>query len=188
MIGGNFGVCGKLHALDWLFFLGYIPFLELRLVLKLSNVLCVTLCTVLYVVRAFSHQASTAFWASAMPILSVQTHVGLLYPMDHTMGIGLILPNTRLMLKSKPAWFSRHWHLVWMGLQCEQGGDDTESIFFFRFELSILELLDKFARKLLFVCYVVNLACSTQSVCSLYLVNMYSSHLLCVQYLRNSLW
>ena len=38
MTEGNFWGCGKLHALDWLFFLGYVPFLELRLVLKLSNI------------------------------------------------------------------------------------------------------------------------------------------------------
>ncbi len=29
MTEGNFGGCGKLHALDWMFFLGYVPFLEL---------------------------------------------------------------------------------------------------------------------------------------------------------------
>ncbi len=36
MTEGNFGRCGKLHVWDWQFFLGYVPFLELRLVLKLS--------------------------------------------------------------------------------------------------------------------------------------------------------
>ncbi len=34
---GNFWGCAKFHALDWLFFLGYVPFLKLHLVLKLSN-------------------------------------------------------------------------------------------------------------------------------------------------------
>ncbi len=38
MTEGNLWGCGKLHALDWLFFLGYVPFLKLRLVLKLSIV------------------------------------------------------------------------------------------------------------------------------------------------------
>ncbi len=37
MTEGNFGRCGKLHTLDWLFFLGYVPFPELRFMLKLSN-------------------------------------------------------------------------------------------------------------------------------------------------------
>ena len=37
MTEGNFWGCGKMHALDWLFFLGYVPFLELRFMLKLSN-------------------------------------------------------------------------------------------------------------------------------------------------------
>ncbi len=36
MTEGNFGGCGKLDTLDWLFFLGSIPFFKLRLVLKLS--------------------------------------------------------------------------------------------------------------------------------------------------------
>ena len=36
MTDGNFGRCGKLHASDWLFFLGYVPHLEWRLVSKLS--------------------------------------------------------------------------------------------------------------------------------------------------------
>ncbi len=39
MTEGNFGGCGKLDILDWLFFLGYVPFLKLRLVLKLSNMI-----------------------------------------------------------------------------------------------------------------------------------------------------
>ena len=34
----NFARCGKLHTLNWLFFLGYVPFLKLRLVLKLSHI------------------------------------------------------------------------------------------------------------------------------------------------------
>ena len=38
MTEGNFERCGKLHTLDWLFFLGYVAFLKLRLVLKLSIV------------------------------------------------------------------------------------------------------------------------------------------------------
>ena len=37
MTESNFGRCGKLHTLDWLLFLSYVPFLNLRLVLKLSN-------------------------------------------------------------------------------------------------------------------------------------------------------
>ncbi len=36
MTRGNFGRCGKLHTLDWLFFSGFVRFLKLRLVLKLS--------------------------------------------------------------------------------------------------------------------------------------------------------
>ena len=36
MTEGNYGGCGKLHTLDWLLFLGYVLFLKLRLVLKLS--------------------------------------------------------------------------------------------------------------------------------------------------------
>ena len=31
MTKGNFGRCGKLHALDWLLFLGCVLFLKLRL-------------------------------------------------------------------------------------------------------------------------------------------------------------
>ena len=38
MTEGNFWGCGKMHALDWLFLLGYVPFLELRFMLKLSNI------------------------------------------------------------------------------------------------------------------------------------------------------
>ena len=39
MTEGNFGRCGKLHTLDWLFFLGYVLFLNLLLVLKLFYML-----------------------------------------------------------------------------------------------------------------------------------------------------
>ena len=38
MTEGNFCGCCKLYASDWLFFLGYVPHLKLRLVLKLSCV------------------------------------------------------------------------------------------------------------------------------------------------------
>ncbi len=37
MTKGDFWGCGKLRALDWLFFLGYVLFLELRLVLCLIS-------------------------------------------------------------------------------------------------------------------------------------------------------
>ncbi len=52
MTEGNFGGCGKLDTLDWLFFLGYGPLLNLHLVLKLSNMIAPGQASHLQVFRA----------------------------------------------------------------------------------------------------------------------------------------